>query len=68
LLASKHGGTKAFVNEKGTEFAEDMKKNPSRNSCINDKAANPHGYRKMDVGLAKRRFEDNTLAYAVELL
>jgi hypothetical protein len=50
------------------KLIQDMKKNPSRNSRINDKAANPDGYRKMDVGLAKLAFEDNNLAHAVELL
>ena len=80
LLASQQGGSKFFLDEYGIPFGWQyiiklnalLKMRNTRelgeNVRLNDKSANPDGYRKMDVHLAKVIAEEKTLYYAMRLL
>ena len=80
LLASQQCGSKLFLDEVGIPFGwpyiiklnallkERNTRELAENVRLNDKSANPDGYRKMDVSLAKIVFEAKTLRYAQRLL
>ena len=78
LNASQSGGSKEFLDKYGTSFGwafilklnhqlkDEETKKLKRDVRLNDKAANPTSYRKMDVSLAKIPFEHKTLSYGEE--
>jgi hypothetical protein len=80
LLASRPGGSKGFLDENGIEFGwpfivelySKLTKSNTRmskeNVRLDEQSANPDGYRKMDVSLAKIPFELKTLNYAQRCL
>ena len=80
LLASQPGGSKAFLDKHGNSFGwpfilklnhllkQEDNAQLKKDVRLDDKVANPTGYRKMDVSCAKKATEHKTCSWAEEVI